>query len=582
MTKWIFYWYNWLDLGGNDNMKKVIPVLIALILIGVIVYVSFGKQVIDHFSYGHDTADLNDYFDIHNDKEIPIILENVKTGTAARYIDGVPYLSRELVEEYLTSRFYYDNNEGLVLYTTSTDIIKTEMGSNVFVKNGEEHTMKFPLTVVENEVLYFALDYLKEFVSFSYTLYYEPNRMQLFNVGNAGEIATIKEDTQVRSLAGIKAPILKEVKEGEIVEILDELDEWQKVKTIDCFIGYVEKKKLTDYEDRAKIELPTVEAEEEVSLTRNHKINLTWHDMEYPQDGADLRKILANTKELNVVSPTWFWLTDNNGTYKSVANANYVKTAHEMGLEVWALIANFHYGTDVDLTEVLSYTSKRTELINNLVNEVVSYGADGINVDFESVPKACADHYVQFIRELGLKCHENNLVLSVDNYVPTEYTAHYNRKEQALFADYIIIMGYDEHYVGSDAGSVSSIDWMTTGIENTLKYVPAEKVINAIPFYTRVWKTKDGNTTSEAVVMEVAQNFLARNNLTATLDPATGQNYAEATFDGTYYQVWMEDAYSVGVRLGVINAHNLAGVASWKVSQETPDIWDIIANYMLY
>jgi len=563
-------------------MKKAIPVLIALILIGVILYVSFGKQVVDHFSYGHDMADLNSYFDIHNDKEIPIILENEKTGDAARYIDGVPYLSRELVEEYLTTRFYYDNNEGLVLYTTSTSIIKTEMGSDTYVKNGEEHSMKFPLTVVEDDILYFALDYLKEFVSFEYTLYYEPNRMQLYTTGDCGEIANVKEDTQVRTLAGIKAPILRELTAGETVEVLEELDEWQKIKTEDCFIGYVEKKKLTDYTDRASRTMPIVEKEESISLTRDHKINLTWHDMEYPQDGADLRKILANTKSLNVVSPTWFWLTDNEGSFKSLANANYVQTAHNMGLEVWALIANFHYGTDVDLTEVLSYTSKRTVLIDNLVAEILAYGADGINVDFESVPKACADHYVQFIRELSIKCHENNLVVSVDNYVPTEYTAHYNRKEQAQFADYIIIMGYDEHYVGSEAGSVSSIDWMTNGIENTLKYVPAEKVINAIPFYTRVWKTKGGETTSEAVVMEVANDFLTRNNLKTTLDPATGQNYAEVTYDGTLYQVWMEDAYSVGIRLGVMNAHNIAGVASWKVSQETPDIWDIIENYMIY
>ena len=169
---------------------------------------------------------------------------------------------------------------------------------------------------------------------------------------------------------------------------------------------------------------------------------------------------------------------------------DYTAAAHDMGLEVWALISDFHTGVEIDDYEILSYTSKRRNLVNELVASVLSYGADGINVDFEYVTSQCADHYVQFIRELAIACHENGLVISVDNYVPTEYTAHYNRHSQGEFVDYIIIMGYDEHYKGSpEAGSVSSIPWMQKGIETTVNLVPKERVINAVPFYTRVWKT---------------------------------------------------------------------------------------------
>jgi spore germination protein YaaH len=251
-----------------------------------------------------------------------------------------------------------------------------------------------------------------------------------------------------------------------------------------------------------------------------------------------------------------------------------------MGMEVWALVSNFHSGTDVDTYELLSYTSKRTYLINSLVEQTLFYGADGINVDFEQVPSKAGESYIQFIRELALKCHENNLVLSVDNYVPSEYTAHYNRKEQGLFADYVIIMGYDEHYVGSEVGSVASMEWMKQGIEDTLKVVPAEKVINGVPFYTRVWMTEGANVTSEAVDMTVANNFLAKNGLTAQWDEETNQNYAETTIGNTKYQVWMEDADSIKVRLNVMNTFGIAGVASWKLGQETPDIWDLISAYM--
>ena len=183
---------------------------------------------------------------------------------------------------------------------------------------------------------------------------------------------------------------------------------------------------------------------------------------------------------------------------------------------------------------------------------------------------------------MALACHANNLVLSVDNYVPTAYTSFYNREEQGKFADYVIIMGYDEHYAGSDAGSVSSMPWMVKGIQDTVDVVPAEKVINAIPFYTRVWKTVGDETTSEAVTMQVAADFLARNGLEAKWDDATNQNYAEATIGGTFYQVWMEDLDSLKVRLNVIKESGIAGVAEWKLGQEIPEVWDLIEAYMNY
>jgi len=563
-------------------MKKLIPVIIAIVLIGLIVFFSFGKQIYDKYSYGHDYADLNEYYSIYSQDDIPIVLGNERTGNSARYIDGHVYLSKELTEEYLTNRFYLDSNENLLLYTGPEYTTSAVVGENDFYYNGETGTLGYPVCVIKGDTLYIAMDYTARFVDFSYEVFSSPNHMQLRLEWSDRKVATVKSDTWVRKLAGVKALILRDVYEGETVEILDTIDDWTKIKTNDAYIGYVESKFLVD--ERLEIDSHVSSVSEEVfsSLTRDYRINLTWHNIEYPQDGADLKAALKNTQALNVVSPTALWLTDNDGNFKSVTNSNYVKTAHDMGLEVWVLLSNFHSGTDVDLTEVLSYTSKRTYLIDNLVAEILNCGADGINIDFESVPYSCGDHYVQFIRELAIACHANNILVSVDHYVPTEYTAHYNRREQGKFVDYIIIMGYDEHYAGSDAGSVSSIPWMKDGIEKTVNLVPKEKVINAVPFYTRVWKTKDGEVTSEAVTMEVARDFLSRNAITAVWDEETNQNYGTKTIGDTLYQVWMEDADSMTVRLNVMKTYELAGIASWKVGQETSDIWDIIAQYMLY
>lgn len=562
-------------------MKKVIPVFIAVVLIFVVVGVSFGKQIYDRYSYGQEMADLNEYFDIYDSSDIPIVLGNEKTGVSAKYINNNVYLSLDIIEDYFTERFYIDENENLLLYTTAEATCRTEIGTDSYQYKGEEKSFGYPLSLVKNDKMYIAIDYVKLFANFSYEIFDNPNHMQVYTEWEEKKIADLKGDTKVRRLAGVKAGILTDALTGDTVEVLDVIDAWTKVKTKDAYIGYVESKFLEN--ERNEKPVPVTDVNENfVSLTRDYRINLTWDYMEYPQDGGTLRNTVAYAKELNVISPTWYWLTDNDGSLKSVANSNYVDMAHNLGMEVWALVSNFHSGYDVDTYEVLSYTSKRASLIESLVNTTVEYGADGINVDFESVPAKAGTHFVQFIRELGLACHENNLVLSVDNYVPTEYTAHYNRKQQSLFADYIIIMGYDEHYEGSDAGSVSSIDWMSKGIENTLKYVPENKVINAVPFYTRVWKTKGGTVTSEAVTMEVANSFVSRNNIALTWDSETNQNYGEMTADGTFYQVWMEDADSMTIRLNVMKNFGIAGMASWRISQETPDIWDVIEKYMLY
>ncbi len=559
-------------------MKKVIPVIIAIVLIIIIGYMSFGKKIVDRYSYGTERADLNDYFKIYSSSDIPIILQDARIDVYAHKIDGVIYFDQSMIEDYFTERFYVDTNENLLLYTMSDATVSAELGGKTYTKDGETFTENYITCLVKDDTLYIAADYLKKFVNFSYEVFPEPDHMQLYTEWGRKTVADIKADTQVRWLAGVKSAILTDVAKDDVVEVLEVMDTWTKVKTKDSFIGYVENSKLTN--ERFEDETPVNDAfsDELICLVRDHKINLTWHNIEFPQDGADLKQALANTRSVNVVSPTWYRLSDNDGNFKNVANANYVDYAHGRGIEVWPLVSNLDY--KVDLYEILAYTSKRNRLVTELVADVVSRGADGINLDFENVPVAVSTHYVQFVRELGVECHKYNLVLSVDNYVPTEYTAHYNRHEQAKFADYIIIMGYDEHYVGSAAGSVSSIPWMEKGIKDTINYVPARQVINAVPFYTRVWTTKGNEVTSQAVTMEVSQNFLTKNKIKPAYDDATKQNYGEVTIGKELWQVWLEDADSIKIRLNVMQAAGIAGVASWKLGQETPDIWTVIEAYM--
>ena len=230
-------------------------------------------------------------------------------------------------------------------------------------------------------------------------------------------------------------------------------------------------------------------------------------------------------------------------------------------------------------TQVLSSTSSRQNLIRQLIQAAVETGLDGINVDFEYLSEDVGIHFLEFLREMSIECHRNGLVLSVDNPVPEDFTSHYDRAEQGRVVDYVIIMGYDEHYVGSEeAGSVASLPWVEKGIQDTLAEVPAERVINAIPFYTRLWKTSGALLSSEAIGMDAAQEAVNTNQAQVYWNNEAGQNYGSYELNGDTYQIWLEDAESIAAKVQLVPRYGLAGVAEWKLGFENSSIWRVISD----
>lgn len=581
-------------------MKKLIPVVTAIVLIIVVVAISVGVKLADKYSYSKERADLEEYFRIEREDEVAIVLQDEHIEEKAKLIGGKYYFDIATVHKYFNGRFYEDRNEQLLLYTLPEYTVRAEIGSSSYTVMENMTDMGYPVALYgaapdgNGEILYVAADYVKLFTDYSYEAFAEPNRMQVYTQqpGDRREGRIIK-DTEVRFQGGVKSPILTEAVEGDTVIILEEMEKWSKVKTADAFIGYVENKRMEmesslvtmDIQPQAGEPQASVQSEfinpEFTSLTRDHKINLGWHAVAGTAGNDTLISVLENTKGINVISPTWFALTDSEGNFSSFASADYVTRAHDIGVEVWGLIDNFSNKEAVDTYELLSYTHKRAYLIENLVNTALEYRLDGINVDFESISQDAGTHFIQFIRELSVACRKNGLVLSVDNYVPTGYTDHYDRAEQGIFADYVIIMGYDEHYSGSsEAGSVASIGFVEDGIRRTVEQVPAEKVINALPFYTRIWKSEGANLTSEAVGMEMAEQFVANHNIETRWDEETCQNYGEAMEGSVFYQVWLEDEQSIEAKLNIMEKYNIGGVAAWRLGFEKASIWDVVMDYL--
>lgn len=566
-------------------MKKVIPVIVAIVLIIVIAAAGFGAKLLEKYSYSKERADLMEYFGVEGKDDVPIILQDEQIKEHAKIFDNICYFDLATVHKYFNGRFYEDKSENSLLYTTPDLIYENPIGTGTlksldadFAESQTDY--EYTISRYEGEVIYIAADFVKEYANFSYELFTNPNHMQIYTEWGSRQVAPITKDTQVRYQGGIKSEILTDVSKGDQVVVLEEMETWTKVKTEDSFIGYVENKRLGEKSEETPEAVADYVEPVYEGNTRDHKINLGWHVIGGVDGNSTLDSAVAQTKGLNVISPTWFTLMGNEGDFNSFATTSYVEKAHGMGLEVWALLGNVE-SVDVDLYEVLGTTDNRRRLIQSLVSVARDYGIDGLNIDLENVSLDAGEPFVQFIRELSIPCRKYDIVLSVDNYVPMNHTDHYNRAEQGVVADYVIIMGYDEHYNGSDeAGSVASINFVEKGIENTVAEVPANKVINALPFYTRIWETRGTDLNSQAVGMEKAAAYVADHSIATRWDETTCQNYGEYQAGDSLHQVWLEDAESIKVKLTIMEKYGIAGVAAWRLGFETADIWDVIEEYM--
>lgn len=544
----------------NKKYKPVIAVAVLVILVAILGIVT---HVVMKYIPSSEKMDLNEYYGEMADGEIALVIGTEKLEERGLVDGDRVYLPLDVVNTYLNQRYYWDSANQQILYATPSELTSasasSEAGDKVWVKDDK---------------VYLNLTYVQEFTDLDAYITKDPYRIAIQYKFKNVKTVTVKKNTSIRYRGGIKSAILTSVKKGTKLRLIEEMENWDQVATDDGYIGYIDKKKVGEAE-KTKFER-SFKKEEYSYLTMDSKVNMVWHQVTSTDANAYFADATANMTGVNVISPTWFYLTDTSGNIASIASADYVSQAHEKGLQVWGLIDNFTQ--EVSTTETLSSTAARQNIISQLIQAAQDVGMDGINVDFESLSEDVGTHFLEFLRELSIECHKNNLVLSVDNPVPEDFTSHYDRAEQGRVVDYVIIMGYDEHYVGSEAGSVASLPWVEQGIQDTLDEVPAERVINAIPFYTRLWKTTGGNVTSEAIGMDQAQQTIADNNVETYWDKNASQNYGKYDIDNSTYQIWLEDAQSVAEKVKLVSKYDLAGVSAWKLGFENNGIWQVISD----
>lgn len=585
----------------KQDQRQLVPVIAAVVLILLVMAGMFISYLIEKYSPSKERADLNAYFSVSQEDEVAVLMEDELTELKGKMIDGEVYVNTDILYDYLNPRFYWDAKENLLLYTTPTELITAEVGSREYTVAKEKRSLDYAPVKVEGDTAYVALKYIWEYTAIEFEVATDPvNRVHIAREGGTKDVVTVKKDSVVREQAGIKSPILTDVEKDTVLYVLPETEDigdWTKVRTKDGYIGYIANKFLGE-KGVEQQETPHYTEPEYANISKDYTINMAWHQVTNADANSQVLEMIANTKGLTTISPTWFFLKDDDGNIDSLASQTYVNYCHQNGIEVWALVEDITYKDTIIDYNIFSRTSSRQRLVNNLIAKAIEYDLDGLNLDCEFIDQEASKAYVQFIRELSIMCRLNGIVLSVDNYVPADHNTFYNRKEQGIVADYVVIMGYDEHYATSPvAGSVASLNWVRAGIENTLKEVPAEKVINAVPFYTRLWEERPKTeeelaeepengeyvpnvVTSRAYGMDAADQIVANSGAERTWDEESGQYYAEYTADGNTYKIWLEEEESIERKAALIREYNLAGISAWKLGFERQDIWDVILRYV--
>lgn len=559
----------------------------AFLLLCLVVLIIAVVFIVKKYTPSKETMELTKYYSVDTGK-IMLVMQDEVYEEQGLYKDGMVYVDINTIQKYFNHRFYWDANENILIYTTPNEIIKTEVGSKYYYINKSKTNVDYQIVKTDGEKTYVAIDYVKLYTNLEYKIYKNPNRIVFrYKWNEKYSYSEIKKEAALRTKDSIKSPILYTLEPGEKVyytpvakdETIDSA--FAKVITKDGIVGYIKVNRISDKKkkmlknDYKEVTYP--------HITKDYKINMVWHQVTNQDANEGILNLLNNTKGVTTVSPTWFALTDSKGNISSLASERYVQRAHNAGVEVWALCNDFD-SQNVNMVELLSYTSRRERLINELIANAIKYNLDGINIDFERITNDAGEHFIEFIRELSVKCRSNGVILSVDNYAPG-YTAQYDRKEQGEVVDYVITMAYDEHTSGSkESGSVASISFVDNAIQKTLEEVPADRTIIGVPFYTRLWKeTKEGDETkisSQAYGMVQAQNVLSDYQVQPKWDEKTKQYYGQFEKDGAVYKMWLEEDESIEEKMKLIDKAKVAGVAGWKLGLEKPSVWNVIVKYV--
>ena len=550
-------------------MRKYFLIILTALIIAAITGFFVFPQLWTTIQYTPDKVHLVIEDGIAGDEDSPI-LEN-----------GQLLFSIDTIKKFIDPNAHWDEKANKAVFTTKDKVLIMKTGKLTAMVNARPVDINIPVKLVDNKP-YIPIQMLDTMFGIEVQWIQENNVAVLDYAKNTVQIAVVQKNNRImKAKPALWSPaVRKNIDKGEVLRVFGGDEKWYKVRSKDGFIGYIQKKYV-----KTDLIASGTDVTESAGSTawkpERGKINMTW---EYVGNRNPDVSQLKSISGLDVVSPTWFYIVDKQGTVANKADIGYVNWAHRNGHKVWALVGN---GSDPDIThDFLNNTDTREKIYQQLLIYAKLYKLDGINIDFENIYMKDRDMLTQFMRELAPLLREQGLVVSIDvtfRSSSENWSLCYDRKALSQAVDYVAVMAYDQHWAASPiAGSVAELGWVERGLERILEEVPGEKLLLGLPFYTRVWKeeTIDGKikVSSTAVSMGKVEQILSEKKPEVIWDEKSGQHYAEYKEGKATYKIWIEDDKSINLKSSLIHKYDLAGAASWRKGFESEDIWAVLED----
>lgn len=554
--------------------------LCCIITGGALAYKFFMPNFTENIYYERvERGDPNEYLIVYGETPVP------SQYSAIRFEDDVVVDYRFLAEYGIDPEIFWDAEENMLTITTPYKVIRMAEDERYYTVNGVN--TEFPigntgLYCAEDGRAFLPLSFLDSFYQLDYGISDESKMVVIDSTANERQVARVKSGSAaVRYAADIKSEIAEKAAKNETVTIFAQAEDgFLKVRTEKGTVGYIKSSALGAIETIAA-ETRVKEVAAVPEAYRGKRFNLVWDQI--TGDGPNQ---WYATKEagIDIASPTWFSITDEAGNIKDNGSRDYVKAASAAGYEVWPLVTN---GFDAELTHAtMKSTKTRQKIIDELIVLATKYGVSGINVDFESYAVEDGYYVTQFLKELGVAFRQKDLISSVDMQIPRMDNSPTDREQIGKYIDFVMVMAYDQHWASSPtAGPVAGYDWVASGIEKTLEYIPAEKVVLGLPLYTRMWYTpksgeNEGKVTSRDFSMQRVADLLKERG--ATMEWEENTKYERGTYEYEVdsvlntIQAWPETVESLRAKAEMVNTYALAGSGSWKKGLEMDGVWPML------
>lgn len=550
----------------NKKTKGIYKFVVTLVLLIIIAWVLNIAPNYIRDNIGNKVSLVINNNNVTKRLQNDVIIEN-----------DVIYISEEDIENYFDGEIHYDSQYNQIITTSETKVAALPINSKTIEINSSRITI-YAGAIQRDDKYYLPFSEISKNVYNIETSYIkETNTVVAVSLDRELVYANSNKKNKVKYKPTIFSKSVDTIERGDTVTIVKSEEEeipegWTKVTTERGKIGYVKSNTLVNSQ--------TMRNDLEIENQIDGNISIVW---DYINNSFPNRN--GKIEGVNVVSPTLISLKKLGqgelDTRLGTNAENYVTWAHNNGYKVWVLASNESMKDTT--SEIVNDYKLREKFINNVIDIVVKYNFDGVNLDFENIYMKDKDAYTRLIIELAPRLKELGKVLSVDVTAPDgseDWSLCFDRNKIAKVADYIVFMGYDQHGTSSkEPGTVAGYNWVET---NLVKFIEREeidpnKIILGMPFYTRIWAVDGDEFTSKVVFMNETYTSLPTNTKTTWLE-AEKQNYAEYTKGNKTYKIWIEDTDSITEKLNLVNQYNIAGAAYWRKGMESEKVWDIISE----